>query len=95
LNERQGYGIFVLSIRPNPDPLDTINDTTTSSPRPTVSSKRIRSCLARRFGNHLLLRRITCLQMTGTAIYLNWDPDDLLADDTMDYYHFLIGASGE
>ena len=43
--------------------------------------------------NRACLDRVSCLQMTDTGLFLNWDPDDLSDDedeDNEDLFHLSL-----
>ena len=90
----QGYGVFVLSIQPTPDPLEVTEDPQPSDPSSRALPGRVSVCLALRFNDHPFLRRISCLQMTDTGLYLNWEPNDPLLSDSIqeNYYHSLMAS---
>jgi hypothetical protein len=91
----QGFGLFILTLQTSPDPLETVVDPSACEEFPSINRGHIRVSLAKCFGNHPWLRSISCLQMTDTEVFFNWDPNDLLAVESMEYFHQLIEDGGE
>jgi hypothetical protein len=43
------------------------------------------------FANRSSLEKVTCLQMTDTGLFLNWDPDAVTNDDDDELFHLSLG----
>ena len=83
----------IRSLHPNP-PLEVTTHPPSKTNPVRAMPGRVSICLARRFDDHPLLWRITCLPITDTGLFFNWAPNDpLLYDSVPENYYYAVIAS--